>query len=157
MVKLFLLLFTFCLFTFSFCHAQPIYFKLRPMEGYNLDPKIKLEKGLNFFVISDRRNFIKHFGWINKPDTPRFDYEHVLVMAMPPTNTQAFLNFEKDAAKAGNYIEVYCGVKKDKHEIPYTEYPIVVAAIPKYFHVNQVRFYENDRKKKMLGRVVYRR
>lgn len=129
------------------CIAQPLTFQPRMLEGFYLDQKIPLKKGLNFFVITDRREFYKYFGKINKPDTPRFEFEDVIVMAMRPQNRQSFLSFAPDAMKAGNYIEVYCNAKHDKHKIPYTCYPIAVAAIPRYFSVTAINFYNNEKKK----------
>ncbi len=125
------------------------------MEGYYLDSKVPLKKGLNFFVISDRSKFIKYFGRINKADTPRFDFEHVLVMALPPSNKEAKLSFLPEAAKAGNFIEIYCNATSDKHEVPYTTHPIIVAAIPKYFSVTKVNFY-NEESKKLLASLLLR-
>ena len=115
--------------------------------GFYLDEKIPLEKGLNFFVLDKRKEFIKHFGLINKPDTPNFRFHHVIVMAMRPTKEQWFLSFEEDAVKAGNFIEVYCNVRHEKHEITYFDHPIVTAAIPRYFSVRKVNFYDKETKK----------
>lgn len=126
--------------------AQPIKFQPRIMEGYYLDQKIPLKKGINFFVIADRRAFYKFFGKLNRPDTPSFDYENVVVMAMRPQNRQWFLSFSPNAIKAGNYIELYCNERHDKHKIPYTCYPIAVAAIPRYFSVTTINFYNNKNK-----------
>jgi hypothetical protein len=138
--------------------AQPTPLKLRPMTGYFLDPKYRLDEGPNFLVISDRGKFIKLFGQISKPDTPVFDFEHVLVMALPPTKEQMRLGFEIQAFRAGPYIEVYCTYERiSKHKLTYTSYPIVVAAIPRYFGVSQIRFYETKKREKLLGVVKYRR
>ena len=129
--------------------AQEQYFKLKPMEGYFLDSKVPLKEGPNFFVISDRRKFIKYFGNIKKADTPNFDYDHVIVMALPPSKKQSVVGFVPDAAKAGNFIEVYCIMETDKYPLTYTSYPIVAARIPKYFSVTKVSFYSNDKKELM--------
>lgn len=117
------------------------------MTGFYLDDKIPLQKGLNFKVITNRRDFIKHFGLINKPDTPNLRFNHVIVMAMPPTKEQWFLSFEDTAVRAGNFIEVYCGIRHDKHDITYLDRPIVTAAIPRFFNVRTVNFYDRQTKK----------
>jgi len=135
--------------------AQPRQFNLRDMTGFYLDDKIPLHKGLNFMVISDRKDFIKHFGLINKPDTPNFRFHHVIVMAVPPTREQYFLSFNNIAYKAGNYIEVYCNVKYDKHKITYLDHPTVTAIIPRYFSVRTVNFYDKE-SKKLLASVPIR-
>lgn len=127
--------------------AQPREFNLKSLTGFYLNEKIPLEKGLNFKVISNRKEFIKHFGLINKPDTPNFSKHHVIVMALPPTKEQWFLNFETKAYRAGNYLEVYCDIKHDKHKITYIDYPIVTAAIPRFFRVNTVNFYDRESRK----------
>ena len=132
--------------------AQPQYFRLKPMEGYFLDTKVPLKEGPNFFVISDRRKFIKYFGQINKPDTPNFNFDHVIVMALPPSKKQSLIGFMPQAAKAGNFIEVYCVMDLNKYPVTYTSYSIVAARIPRYFSVTRVNFY-NDESKKLLETV----
>ena len=142
----FLLLFL-VLFVTTKTNSQPQYFNLKPMEGYFLNDEVPLKKGLNFFVISNREKFIKHFGLINKSNAPNFDYNHIIVMALPPSKMESKIAFLPKAARAGNYIEVYCEIEKKKHSVPYTTYPIVVATIPKYFSVTKVNFYNNENKK----------
>ncbi len=146
-----LLLFPACVF------SQPQSFEMRPLEGYYLDAKIPLKKGLNFFVISDQKTFTKYFGNIHKADAPRFDFEHVLVMAMPDTKKQMILEIAPNAVKAGNYIEVYCSAKKkNKHTLTYFDHPIVVIAIPKYFSVNEINFYDKE-ELKLLESIHFRK
>ncbi len=143
----------FFLFLFDLpVYGQPKKFKLRPITGFYLDEKIPLEKGFNFKIITNRKDFIKHFGLINKPDTPNFRIHHVIVMAMPPTKEQWFLNFEDTAVRAGNFIEVYCNTEHDKHKITYFDHPIVTATIPRFFYLNTVNFYDN-KTKKLLGSI----
>lgn len=137
-------------------YAQPRKFKLKPLTGYYLDDRIDLKDGLNFMVISNRRDFIKHFGLMNRPDTPNFDYHHVIVIALPPTKEQYFLSYEPEAAKAGDFIEVYCNIKHEKHKITYCDHPIVTAIIPRYFSVRKVNFYDKATKK-LLESVEIRR
>ena len=70
-------------------------------------------------------------------------------MALPPSKKQSVIGFIPDAAKAGNFIEVYCIMETDKYPLTYTSYPIVAARIPKYFSVTKVNFYSNDKKELM--------
>lgn len=139
----------------SFVQGQPQYFRIKPLEGYFLDPKVRLKEGPNFFVIRDRRKFIKYFGLVNKPDTPNLEFNHVIVMALPPTKKQATIGFMPKAAKAGNYIEVYCVIDEDKFPLTYTAYPVVLAQIPKYFSVTKVNFY-NEKTKELIASVPIR-
>jgi hypothetical protein len=126
--------------------AQPRYFQLKPMEGFFLENKIPLKEGPNFFVITNRQTFIKYFGLINKPDTPHFDYDNVIVMALPPSKKYSQIGFMPTAAKAGNFVEVYCLMDLNKYPLTYLSYPIVAARIPKYFSVTRVNFYRNETK-----------
>jgi hypothetical protein len=130
-------------------HAQPKYFRLKPMEGYFLENKIPLKQGPNFFVITNRQTFIKYFGVMNKPDTPRFDYDNVIVMALPPSKKFSQIGFMPQAARAGNFIEVYCVMDLNKYPLTYMSYPVVAARIPKYFSVTRVNFYSDEKKKLM--------
>lgn len=127
--------------------GQPLSFDLRQMEGFYLQSNISLEKGLNFFVIRTRRDFIRHFGLINKPDTPNFSREQVVVMALPPSAKESKLAFMPVGKKAGHYVEIYCVPQINIHRLTYTTYPIVVAAMPRYLHVTEINFYHNTNKK----------
>ena len=117
------------------------------MEGYYLLNSHPAGDKVEFSVISDERSFVKLFGKIDKDDYPNFDFEHVLVMAMQPTTKQYFLRFDEMAVKAGDFIEVYCSVRKEKHKLTYLDQPIAVAAIPKYLRLSRVDFYDTNTKK----------
>lgn len=129
--------------------AQPLHIKLRFLEGYYANEKMHLKNGVNYMVISNERLFEKYFGKIDKKEKPNFDFEHVVIMMMRPTRKQYFLSFNENAIKAGNYIEIYCNVRKEKHELPYFDHPIAIAAIPKYFSVNKINFYSVEEHKLM--------
>lgn len=147
------LLFIFsCLFSCTVVFAQPQQLKLRLLEGYHANEKLKLEKGINFLVFSKEREFERYFGKSFKEDKPNFDFEHVIVMLTPPTRDQYFLSFNEDAAKAGNFIEIYCSIRKEKHSLSYMDHPIAIAALPKYFIIERIDFY-TEKKKKLLKRV----
>lgn len=130
--------------------AQPQPIALRMLQGYYANDKLPLDKGVNFYVFSEQRDFEKYFGHIEKEDMPNFEFEHVVVMLTPPIKEQYFLYFRPTAMKAGNFIEIYCSVKHDKHELPYYDRAIAIAAIPKYYAVTKIKFYTDGRKKKLM-------
>ncbi|MBS1589582.1 MAG: hypothetical protein JST52_08220 [Bacteroidetes bacterium] len=127
--------------------AQPRIFNIRRLTGFYLDSKTPLSKGQNFLVISNRKDFIRQFGQINKPDTPNFQFDYFIALAMQPTREQWFLDFETRATRAGSYIEVYCNIRYEKHKITYLDHPIVTATIPRFFNVHTINFYDNSTKK----------
>lgn len=122
------------------------------MEGYYfLSPGI-LKKDFNFFVIRDKRKFVRLFGNIHKADTPDFSREQVIVLAMPPEKKESTLHFAPTGMKAGHYIEIYCSYELRKHRLTYLLQPITVAAIPRFIQVREVHFYD-EVKKKLLKKV----
>jgi hypothetical protein len=131
-------------------YAQPQPVKLRPMTGYNIDPKTSLANGLNFWVLTGQKKFDKLFGIAKGepplPDAPDFSKEVVVVIALPPTRSEVQLKF-LSATRAGNYVEVYCTVKKTI-PLTYTMYPLVVAALPRIPGVNTINYYEDG---KLIG------
>lgn len=144
----FLLLYT------SPLEAQPQPIELRILQGYYANEKLKLDDGVNYIVFSKERDFERYFGHIEKEDQPNFDFEYVIVMLTKPTKEQYFLSFKPAGMKAGDFIEVYCSVKYDKHELTYYDHPIAIAAIPKYFAVTKINFYNDDEKKRELLKAV---
>lgn len=138
----------------SYCigWTQPQTLELRTLTGYHANDKLKLSKGINYLVFSNEREFERYFGKSYAEDKPNFDFEHVLVMITRPTDEQYFLSFAATASKAGNYIEVYCNVRKEKHLLTYIDHPIALVAIPKYFAVTSINLYSN-KKKKLLKKV----
>lgn len=155
-LRVFLSFWAFCCGFFAL--AQPISFSVRPIEGYQLDPKKQLSSDLNFFVVSDERTFKRMFGTPNEVTAPDFEFDQVIVMAMKPTKREVFIRFAQDAYKAGNYLEVYCSIERvGRHKLTYEYMPLAIAVVPKFFHVNQVRFYSNGKRKMLLGIVQYRR
>lgn len=130
--------------------AQPQPVKLRMMTGYTIDPKTLMENGLNFWVLTGQKKFDKLFGIIKGepplPDAPDFSKEMVIVIAMPPTKSEIRMKYI-NAMRAGNYVEVYCDIKKTI-PLTYTMYPVVVAAIPRIPGVNTINYYENG---KLIG------
>jgi len=134
-------------------YAQPQPIKLRILQGYHANEKLKLNKRVNYLVFSNEREFERYFGKSFEEDKPNFTFEHVVVMLTRPTKDQYFLSFQEDATKAGNFIEIYCNVRKEKHDLPYIAHPIAIAALPKYFVVEKINFYNAGKKKKLLKTV----
>jgi len=136
-----LLVFTFCLLHFT-SSAQPVPIKIKPLRDYYfVGQGIQLKNGINCFAITDRETFHKFFGKTNRPDTPAFATEIMLVMLMPESKQDAELKFDKVDMKAGNFIEVYCSNKLSKGRLTYSTYPIAVCTIPRYKGVAKLNFY----------------
>lgn len=134
--------------------AQPQKLPLRILQGYHANERLPLEKGVNYLVFSKESDFERYFGKSFERSKPNFDFEHVIVMITAPTREQYFLSFEPEAYKAGNFIEIYCNSSKARHLLTYTDHPIAIAAIPKYYVVNSIRFYTNQKRKKLLKTVA---
>ncbi len=136
-----LLVFTFCLLHFALS-AQPVQVQIRPLRDYYFTGDgSQLKPGINCFAITDRQQFNKFFGKTNRPDTPAFASEIMLVMLMRESKQDSKLSFDKVDMKAGNFIEVYCSSKINKGKLTYTTYPIAVCAIPKYKGITKLNFY----------------
>lgn len=142
------------LFTLLCCKvtAQPKTIKLRPLDGYFILNDKEIQKKTNCIVITNRRDFQRLFGSINKPDTPDFNKEIVVVLALPPAHKQSKIWFERALIKAGNFIEVYCGLQRNVHSVPYKSYPIVAAALPRSKEITYVNFY-NEKDMKLIESV----
>lgn len=138
-----------CLLLGTMAAAQPVALKIRPMEGYFILGKNKLNRGVNCMVISERKDFVKLFGLMNQPDTPDFEKEIVLVLALSPTRKQARIYFERTLYRANDAIEAYCGVEQNLYPLTYEAYPIVLGAIPRQQGVTHVRFYNRKGMKLM--------
>lgn len=137
-----LLLSTFCL-PFAL-NAQPTQVQTKTLRDYFfIGEGIDLKSGVNFFAVTTRKQFNRFFGETNRPDTPNFSKEIMLVMVMPASNHDAKLSFDRVDARAGNFIEVYCNIQQRGGKLPYTTYPLSVCAIPKYADVKKLRFYNN--------------
>jgi hypothetical protein len=141
------LLLTLC--SYIAANGQPIYVKIRPLEGYFIDNKIPLKEGLNYFVFRDQRKFEKFFGKIDKPDAPDFEMERVIAIVCSPTKKQTELGLYPKVAKAGDYMEVYFTFNQEKHDLTYISSPIVVAAIPIHYATKKFRFYDEPTRKLM--------
>jgi hypothetical protein len=143
-MRLFLnaLFFTLC---FAAAHAQPVPVKLRQMPNYfYIDKSITLKRGLNCIVISEKKMFERMFGKYDRPDTPNFAKEIVLVMLMPASKKESNLKFERVMMKAGDFVEVYSKVRLNHHTIPYMQNAIAVAALPRIPGVRRVMFYKDE-------------
>lgn len=131
--------------------AQPSTVKIRPLEGYFILDEHLLEKGINCLVISDRREFIKYFGLVNRPDTPQFTKEVMIVLALSPTKKQSKISLERATMKAGDYLEVYCGIQLNLFPLTYTAYPIVAGTVPRLPGITTINFYNQKGMKQMAS------
>ncbi len=143
-VKVYMILIMFLVSGTAFAH--PWTPELKPMEHYYYVGEKALSNGINCMVITNRKQMEKIFGRINRPDTPHFANENLLVMVMPETRKDTKLSYRASFVKAGNFLAIYCKVNHTKHTLTYTHYPIATAVVPKYKGVNQVYFYEERKK-----------
>lgn len=129
--------------------AQPISIQVRPLLDHHFigSENIALKKGINFFVISDRKQYEKFFGTTTRPDTPQFSKEVMLVMLMPYSRKESKLIFKKVDTKAGNFVEAYCDITTNVGTATYEAYPIGACAIPRYKGVTTVHFYNQHMRK----------
>lgn len=128
--------------------AQPVPVKMRHLNGYYFAGRgVALKNGVNYFAVTDRKTFEKMFGALNRPDTPNFSKEMLLVMVMPESNKESTLEFERVSMKAGDFIEVYCNQDLNHHRVNYSMNAIAVAAIPKSAGISRVIFYNQKMKK----------
>lgn len=133
----------------AFCallSAQPVPGTITPMQDYHFYSDADLKSGVNCMVLTNRKQMEKVFGKIDRPDTPDFSKEFLLVMVMPSTKKDAKLRFKGMSIKAGGFIEVYCEVHQKGHLLTYDHYPIAVATIPRKEHINTIHFFDEKRK-----------
>lgn len=150
---LYLLLFP-LLVTFS-ASAQPTTVKIRPLEGYFILDEHLLEKKINCLVIDNRKDFIKYFGLVNRPDTPQFSREIMIVLALEPSKKQSKISLERVTMKAGDYLEVYCGLQLNLFPLTYTAYPIVAGTVPRIPGITTINFY-NEKGMKLMASLPIR-
>ncbi|WP_276131874.1 hypothetical protein [Polluticoccus soli] len=125
--------------------AQPKLVNVKPLYNYDfVGDASDLKPGINCFVITQRKHFDKFFGKTNRPDTPHFAKENVLVLLMPETRKDSKLSFKRVDTKAGDFIEAYCNLDLYKGTVNYKFYPMALAVIPKYPGIKKVNFY-NDK------------
>ena len=132
--------------------AQPTPLRMRPLEGYYITDDAAFEPGLNCIVVTNRRQFEKLFGYMNRPDTPNFSRELMLVLAFPPGRQASLVGFHRVLMKAGNFVEVYCAIERRRYPLTYKAYPIIACAIPRHAETRFVRFY-NEKGMKLLKNV----
>jgi hypothetical protein len=148
-----LLAFAFYILPFAL-QAQPQPVKIRPLRDYYfIGQGMQLKTGINCFAITDREAFDKFFGKTNRPDTPAFANEIMLVMLMRESKQDSKLMFDRVDMKAGNFIEVYCSANMNKGRLTYTMYPIVACTIPKYKGITTLNFY-SSKNMKLIQRVA---
>lgn len=134
--------------------AQPVKVPVRPMQDYHfIGDNAALKPGVNCMVITNRKQFEKTFGKTDRPDTPSFANELMLVLLMPETRRESRLYFERISMKAGEFIEVYCKFDLNIHPLTYRYYPIITCAIPRFAAIHKINFY-NERHMRLLESVL---
>jgi len=133
--------------------AQPYAVKVRQLLDHHFigGQNIALKKGINYFIITNRKQYEKFFGTTNRADTPQFAKELMLVMLMPSSKSESRLIFKNADTKAGNFVEVYCDINTNVGTATYTAYPIAACAIPKYPGMAKMNFY--DQRMRLLASV----
>lgn len=132
--------------------AQPTTVRMRSLEGYFILNDRFLERKVNCMVVSDRREFVKLFGLMNRPDTPDFSKEILLVLALSPGKKQSEISLEKVLMKTGDFMEVYCGLRLDRFPVTYKAYPIVTGVVPRFPGLKTINFY-NEKGMKLIASV----
>lgn len=122
--------------------AQPEKVPIRFLQDYYYYGTTPLKEGVNAFIVTKRRDFEKLFGKTNRPDTPDFSKEWMVVLAMPKTKWNAKIEIDKVSTKAGSFIEVYTHIDDGRRKYSYDSYPIKVALIPKYKNIKKLNLYE---------------
>lgn len=150
----------YCLFLFAFLlsfsvYAQPQQVQLQKMQDYYfVGSESMLKKGVNCFVITEREDMDKLFGTTSRPDTPDFSQEWMLVMVMPMTKSENQLEYKRVSNKAGNFVEIYCDVRTNIHQLTYDHNPTSVCVIPKYEGVSKVDFYNEHKGIRLIQSVT---
>jgi hypothetical protein len=123
--------------------AQPKSVEVRRLESYFFAGDNKeLKSGVNYIVVTDRKQFEKLFSSLQRADTPDFSKELMLVMVMPSSRKESRLYFKSVSVKAGNFIEVNCTFDMNVQPLTYYTNPIAVCVIPRYPSIQKVNFYE---------------
>lgn len=125
--------------------AQPEKVPVRFLQDYYYYGINPLKEGVNAFVVTKRREFEKLFGKTNRPDTPDFNNEWMIVLAMPKTKWNAKIEIDKVSMKAGSFIEIYTHIDDGRRKFSYDTYPIKVAIIPKFKNVKKLHFYDGKK------------
>ncbi len=134
--------------------AQPQPVPVRFLQDYYYLGAAPLNEGVNAFVVTSRKDFKKLFGITQRPDTPDFSKEWMIVLLMPKTKWDAKIDIKDVSMKAGSFIEVYTKVFEGRHKLTYDNYPIRVAVIPRYKGINRVNFYDGKRLKPLANVVI---
>ncbi len=131
----------------SVAFAQPSQVPMRKLQGYFFSGSESILKdGVNCFVVQKKQDFEKLFGK-DRPDTPQFSKEWMLVLVMPATKKDIQLDFVRVSMKAGTFVEVYCDLNKLKGKLlTYETNPIVLCTIPKYEGIKTINFYEERKR-----------
>lgn len=134
-------------FSFNTAFAQPQQVQMRKLQGYYYNGSdARLKDGVNCFVIADKKEYIRHFG-SGRSDMPNFEKNWLLILVMPATKKDIFLDFNSVSMKAGNFIEVYCDFNKLRgKQLTYEANPLAVCMIPAFKKIDVVNFYEERKR-----------
>ncbi len=136
--------------------AQPVPVDIRQMpHHYYIGTRQQLKEGVNCFVLTDRKQYEEFFGKSDRPDTPKFNKEVMLVLLMPASKKDSKMEFKKVDMKAGDFIEAYVSLDLYKGKMPYEAYPVATCAIPRYDGVKKVNFY-NEKGMKLIQSVTFK-
>jgi hypothetical protein len=128
--------------------TQPVQVEIKRLNDYYYAGKnTELKSGVNYFVITNRKQFEKLFGNISRTDTPDFSKELMLVMLMPSSRKESKLYFKSISVKAGNFIEVNCAFDMNIQPLTYYSNPIAACTIPRNKSIQKVNFYEEKKAK----------
>lgn len=137
-------------------NAQPVPVEIKQLSGhYYVGTRQQLKDGVNCFVITDRKDYEEFFGKTDRPDTPKFSKEVMLVLLMPASKKDSKMEFKKVDMKAGDFVEAYVSLDLNKGRMPYETYPIATCAIPRYNGVKKVNFY-NEKGMKLIQSVMFK-
>lgn len=129
--------------------AQPVPIEVKRLESYFFAGDNKtLKPGVNYLVVTDRKQFEKIFSKLQRPDTPDFSKELMLVMVMPVSRKESRLYFKSISVKAGNFLEVNCMFDINIQPLTYYANPIAACIIPKFKTVQKINFYEEKHSKR---------
>lgn len=142
------IVFTVLLMLFSLsAFAQPSPVQMKKLQGYFFSGSESILKdGVNCFVVQKKQDFERLFGK-DRPDTPQFSKEWMLVLVMPATKKDIQLEFVRVSMKAGTFIEVYCDLNKLRGKmLTYEANPIAICTIPKFEGIKTINFYEERKR-----------
>lgn len=128
--------------------AQPNTIEVKDMQHYYYFPERgeenqNLKKGANCFVLTTRKEMDKMFGKTDRPDTPDFKKEWMLVILMPKAKWHNIVDMELSATLIGTSLMVFCKVKESNKKLTYDHNPIKVCTVPHFKQVKTIIFHSD--------------